>query len=103
MDQTYINWDNNNTIWEEEDSLWNAVYDIITQDIYGGARNPLEDEELKRRIDQLDNKKVEKLIKVIVNVKDKLNEQKAIKKSTGKITVQDIQWISKNYLKIEIL
>lgn len=101
----YQNWEEVDNNWEVEDRLWEEVYIIIGEvtGIGGGARNPLEEEEIRKQLEKLEDSKKEKLIQVMILLGNEEYIEKKKKQQNIKIKVDDIKTIMKEYLKIEIL
>ena len=118
MNKIFINWEDNNNVWDAEIRLWEEVYDII-EDLIGGTKNPEEwgempyqqqdvnaalREQLQQNLDRLSTEKQQKLIEVLVSIegKDYINKRMVQNKKDIKITIDDVKLIANNYLNIEI-
>ena len=103
----YLNWEEDNTNWDTEVRLWEEVYIIIGELVpeIGGGRNPFEDEQiaaLKEQLENLDKKKKDKLIEVMILLGNEEYKEKKKKNENIKLKVDDIKTIARDYLKIEI-
>lgn len=105
----YINWEQNDFVWNVENRLWEDVYNIINELVGQSGRNPQELEEeaerlrlIQDRINKLDQTKKDKLIKVILFIEDEKHSEQKRTHQNIKITVKDIETIATNYLKLEI-
>lgn len=103
----YLNWEEDDTNWDTEVRLWEEVYIIIGELVpeIGGGRNPFEDEQiaaLKEQLENLDKKKADKLIEVMILLGNKEYKEKKKKNENIKLKVDDIKTIARDYLKIEI-
>jgi hypothetical protein len=102
----YLNWEEDDVVWELEDRLWEEVYIIINEVVdLGVGRNPFEDihhAEIQHQLDKLEKQKQDKLIQVMIVLGNEDYIQKKKKNEKIRVTVDDVRTIVKDYLKIEI-
>lgn len=109
----YIDWEDNNVLWNDETRDWEDVYYIIYD--LGGARDPREwcehpfdkyendckvneiRDQLQRNLDKISEQYKQKLIEVMIEMgPDKFKGKRSLtNKKNVKITVEDIQTIAK--------
>ena len=121
MSRYYLNWSEDDTVWNSEQRHWEDVY-IIIQDLMeqsGGARNPqewgdhpfdlLDDdrkfheirEQLQHNLDRMTEQNKSKLIEVLILMGEaKVSDKKKPRKDI-RITVDDVRTIARQ-LTVEI-
>lgn len=111
----YIDWEDNDVLWNEEIRDWEDVYYIIYD--LGGARDPREwcdhpfdnyeneckvneiRDQLQRNLDRISEQYKQRLIEVMIQMgPDKFKDKKQFNKKDIKITVDDIQSIAKEVI-----
>jgi hypothetical protein len=111
----YIDWEDNDVLWNEEIRDWEDVYYIVYD--LGGARDPREwcdhpfdnyeneckvneiRDQLQRNLDRISEQYKQRLIEVMIQMgPDKFKDKKQFNKKDIKITVDDIQSIAKEVI-----
>ena len=97
----YQNWEEVTNNWEDEQRFWEEIY-IIISDLTSGSNLGIDDGSLNQRLENLEEKKKDRIIEALIKIGNEEYKQKKLKKENISVTVDDIKVLLREFVSVEV-